>query len=208
VPTKLLQEADFKLGVTNKSAEFLKQFPFGKVPAFVSAEGHALYETSAIAQFVAGDALATSCKYEAALVQQYISLAESEVYPASCTWVYPTFGAIQFNKTVCHRWMIGFVSTLVQATARAQEDVKRILGVLNVVLETRTFLVGEKITLADITLATAFLQLYQNVLDVAFRAPFPHVNRWFVTLVNQPQFKVLPVFPFISSRSHCLGCPW
>ena len=89
--------------MTNKSAEFLKQFPFGKVPAFVSADGQALYEASAIAQYVAGasDALATKCAYESALVQQYVSLAENEVYPASCTWVYPTFGIIQYNKTVC-----------------------------------------------------------------------------------------------------------
>ena len=56
-----------------------------------------------------------------------------------------------------------FPNALLQATAKAQEDIKRILEVLNGVLETRTFLVGERITLADITLATSLLQLYQQV---------------------------------------------
>ena len=37
--------------MTNKTPEFLAQFPFGKVPAFVTENGQALYETSAIAQY-------------------------------------------------------------------------------------------------------------------------------------------------------------
>ena len=166
----------FKLGETNTTADFLAKFPFGKVPAFVTSDGHPLYETNAIAQYVAGasSTLAAKTAFEAALVQQYISIADHEIYPASCTWVYPTFGIIQYNKA---------------ATSKAQEDVKKVLAVLNSALETRTFLVGERITLADISVATALLQLYQQVLDPAFRGPFPHVNRWFVTLVNQPQFK-------------------
>ena len=30
-----------------------------------------------------------------------------------------------------------------------------------------------------------------QVFDAEFRAPFGHVNRWFVTCVNQPQFKAV-----------------
>ncbi len=56
-----------------------------------------------------------------------------------------------------------FTFFFVQATAKAQEDIKRILEVLNGVLESKTFLVGESVTLADISLATAFLQLYEQV---------------------------------------------
>jgi elongation factor 1-gamma len=172
------QAPAFKLGETNQSAEFLAKFPFGKVPAFVTDDGAALYETNAIAQYVASanNTLSTASAYEAALVQQYISIADHEIYPASCTWVYPTFGIIQFNKA---------------ATAKAQDDIKRVLQVLNGVLETKTFLVGERVTLADISVATALLQLYQQVLDPAFREAFPHVNRWFLTAVNQPQFKTV-----------------
>merc|ERR1719385_221025 len=31
--------------------------------------------------------------------------------------------------------------------------------------------------------------LYTHVMDPAFRAPFPNVNRWFMTCVNQFEFK-------------------
>ena len=31
--------------------------------------------------------------------------------------------------------------------------------------------------------------LYCQVMDPSFRAPFGNVNRWFLTTVNQPQFK-------------------
>jgi elongation factor 1-gamma len=33
------------------------------------------------------------------------------------------------------------------------------------------------------------ISLYQNVLDSGFRKPFGNVNRWFTTIVNQPQVK-------------------
>ena len=30
-----------------------------------------------------------------------------------------------------------------------------------------------------------------QVLEPSFRAPYTHVNRWFVTCINQPQFKAV-----------------
>jgi elongation factor 1-gamma len=52
-----------------------------------------------------------------------------------------------------------------------------------------TYLVGERVTLADIVVACTMLSLYQNVLDPGFRKPFGNVNRWFTTIINQPQVK-------------------
>jgi Glutathione S-transferase len=43
------------------------------------------------------------------------------------------------------------------------------LQALNTHLLPRTYLVGERITLADIGVACTLLQLYQNVLDTNFR---------------------------------------
>ncbi|MRA94325.1 hypothetical protein GH868_30915, partial [Bacillus thuringiensis] len=65
------------------------------------------------------------------------------------------------------------------------------LRVLNDFLLTRTYLVGERISLADICLCCNLLALYQIVLDPEFRQPYSNVNRWFTTLVNQPQFKAV-----------------
>lgn len=62
---------------------------------------------------------------------------------------------------------------------------------LNAHLLTRTYLVGERISLADISVACTLLQLYTHAFDPVFRAPFENVNRWFNTMINQPQFKAV-----------------
>lgn len=78
-----------------------------------------------------------------------------------------------------------------QTFERAKEDIKLALSVLNAHLLTRTYLVGERITLADISVACTLFNLYTKVLDPNYRKPFVNVNRWFLTLVNQPQFKAV-----------------
>uniref|UniRef100_A0A674GQ05 Eukaryotic translation elongation factor 1 gamma n=1 Tax=Taeniopygia guttata TaxID=59729 RepID=A0A674GQ05_TAEGU len=94
----------------------------------------------------------------------------------SCFWMFPTLGILHYNK---------------QATEVAKEEVRRVLGVLDGHLRTRTFLVGERVSLADISLVCALLWLYKQVLDPAFRGPFGNVTRWFLTCLNQPQFKAV-----------------
>ena len=41
-----------------------------------------------------------SCDVSAALVQQYVNFADSEILPAACTWTFPTLGIMQYNKQV------------------------------------------------------------------------------------------------------------
>ena len=49
-------------------------------------------------------------------------------------------------------------------------------------------MVGETITLADISVAVALLPLFQNVLEPALREQYLNVNRYFNTLINQKEF--------------------
>jgi len=49
-------------------------------------------------------------------------------------------------------------------------------------------LVGERISLADIVVATSLHRLYVKVLDSGFRKQYVNTNRWFTTIVNQPNF--------------------
>jgi len=51
-----------------------------------------------------------------------------------------------------------------QATEQAQGTVRKVLEVLDAALATRTFLVGERVTLADITVVCNLLLLYKQVL--------------------------------------------
>ncbi|KAJ3100971.1 Elongation factor 1-gamma 1 [Phlyctochytrium planicorne] len=170
--------ADVQLGVTNKTPEFLKKFPLGKVPVFEAADGYTLYESNAIAYYVAAykkdsPLLGANVK-EAAKIQQFIALADNELSPAQASWLFPILGWIPVNE---------------QNTKKAIEDTKKVLDVLNKHLLNQTFLVGESVTLADITVVTALLNFYRLVFDPAFRAPYKNVNRWFTTTINQPYFK-------------------
>ncbi|NEU33235.1 hypothetical protein GN156_21315, partial [bacterium LRH843] len=111
-----------------------------------------------------------------AQVLQWLSFADNEILPAACTWVFPCLGIMKQDK---------------QALKRAKDDVKTALEVLNKYLLNNTYLVGERVTLADIGVACTLLHLYQYVLDPAFRKDFGNVNRWFTTIINQPQAKAV-----------------
>jgi len=65
---------------------------------------------------------------------------------------------------------------------------KSVLNMLDVYMKTRTFLAGERISLADISMAMSLLPLYQYVLDEKSRNQFMNATRWFNTCVNQPNF--------------------
>merc|ERR1712018_1008545 len=131
---------------------------------------------NAIAYYVANDQLRGGKQDPLAQSQvlQWLNFADADILPAACTWVFPCLGIMQFNKG---------------ATERAKEDIKKAMTALNEHLLHQTFLVGERVTLADIVVACTMLSLYQNVLDPNFRKPFGNVNRWFTTVVNQPQVK-------------------
>merc|ERR1712121_298113 len=136
---------DFVFGETNKTPDFLKKFPLGKVPAFEGSDGTILTESNAIAYYVANDELRGGSDAAArAQVVQWMCMADSEILPASCTWVFPCMGIMQYNKN---------------STDRAKEDIKSALNALNSHLLTRTFLVGERISLADISVCCTMLIL-------------------------------------------------
>ena len=64
-------------------------------------------------------------------------------------------------------WFITWITwsiTHIQVVKQAQEDIRRVMEILNNVLATRTFLVGERVTLADITVACNLLLAYKQVL--------------------------------------------
>merc|ERR1719439_369902 len=153
------------------------QVTLGKVPAFEGSDGVLLTESNAIAYYVANDELRGGSDAAArAQVVQWMCMADNEILPAACTWVFPTMGIMQYNKT---------------ATERAKEDIKAALKTLNDHLLSRTFLVGERLSLADIAVACTMLSLYTQVLDPEFRKPFVNVTRWFNTVVNQPNAKAV-----------------
>merc|ERR1712026_469674 len=96
---KVKLASNFVFGETNTTKEFLAKFPNGKVPAFESDNGMCLFESNAIAYYVANDQLRGGKDPVAqAQVLQWLNFADSDILPAACTWVFPTLGIMQFNK--------------------------------------------------------------------------------------------------------------
>lgn len=166
----------FKMNETNQTEGYLKKFPTGKVPAYENDAGVYLFETNAIAHFLSNEQLRGKTLAEQSQVLQWIEYADREINPTSATLVYPCMGIMQFNK---------------QNNERAKSELSNILKLLNNHLRTRTYLVGERITLADIAVACDLLLLFQWIIEPSLREPYPNVTRWFLTLINQQQFQVV-----------------
>jgi len=163
---------NFVFGETNKTEDFLKKFPLGKVPAFETSDGKYLTESNAIAYYVANDQLRGNTDELRAQVIQWFGFADSEILPASSAWVFPLLGIMPYNKV---------------NVENAKEDIKKVMTYLNNYLQSKTYLVGERLTLADISVAMTMLYLYQYILEPNLRKPYQNVNRWFETVMNQPQ---------------------
>mmetsp|Transcript_6284 Transcript_6284/g.7851 ORF Transcript_6284/g.7851 Transcript_6284/m.7851 type:complete len:429 (+) Transcript_6284:97-1383(+) len=170
---------DFKMLEDNKTPEFLSKSPLGKVPVLETPQG-SIFESNAIARYVARMRRDTELYgvsfFDSAQVDSWIDFSTHEVELPATMWFYPVIGYMPFNPL---------------ATEKAKSDLAKALGVLEKHLLDKTYLVGEKITLADITIASALVYPMKLVMDADYRADFPCVVRWFMTIVNQPQFKAV-----------------
>jgi len=102
-----------------------------------------------------------------------LDFASLELQLPADAWLFPIWGHIDNNAA---------------ATSKAQNDIRKVLAILNTHLTSHTFMVGERISLADIAIASVLYPLYVEVLDLKTRKPFYNVNRWFKTVTNQPEF--------------------
>lgn len=168
---------NFEMGVSNKTPEFLKMNPLGKVPVLETPEG-AVFESNAIARYVArlkaDNPLYGSSLIDYAHIEQWMDMAATEIDAGIAKWLYPR---------------LGYGVYLPPAEEAAITGLKRSLGALNTHLASNTYLVGHSVTLADIVMACNLSIGFKNVMTKTFTSEFPHVERYFWTLVNQPNFK-------------------
>ena len=145
------------------------------MPSFESSDKKTtLFEANSIAYYVANDQLRGTSLEEKAQVLQWINYGSTEVESAVASWVYPALSLVESTP---------------QLVQRAKEDLKTVFHCVDALLKTKTFLVGERLSLADIALAADLLLAYRHVANESFRKPFPHLNRWFLTVVNQANVK-------------------
>lgn len=111
-----------------------------------------------------------------------MSYANSELLPSFGSWYLPLLGREPYNKK------------------NVEEGHKASLKKAQVVeshLTENTYLVGERLTLADIFAAGVFARAFSLVLDKEFRSKHVAITRWFTTVINQPIFKAVLENPVI-----------
>ncbi|KAJ2804479.1 hypothetical protein H4R20_002495 [Coemansia guatemalensis] len=175
----LASMSSFELGVDNKTPEFLAKYPVGKVPVFEGADGFMLFDSAAISFYLAMQSpdsgrLLGHTNQERAKILQYSFFAESELMSAATKVLHVFFGFIP----------------LVQPTFKTAEDeLARFLGALDTLVGEKTFLVGDRMTLADIDVACDLTVIYENYLLAEDRAKYNNLTRYLTDMINQPAFK-------------------
>ena len=102
-----------------------------------------------------------------------MSFGNAEVLPALGGWFRPLIGRDPYNK-----------KNVEDAQKRALETVK----VLEDHFLVNTYLVGERLTLADLFVAGLISRGFEYFFDKEWRNENPNVTRWYTTIYNQPIF--------------------
>jgi len=162
------KKLDFAKG-EHKSPEYLALNPNGAVPTLVDGD-YVLTESRAIMQYLA------SKKPEAGL------LPRDEAARADVTrWQFwdashfaPNLATLAFERVL--KGMLGMGDPDQRKIEEALGNFRRIAAVLNKRLEGKQYVVENRLTLADLTLAASMM--YSKQADVPF-ADFSNVQAWF-----------------------------
>lgn len=111
-----------------------------------------------------------------------MSYANSELIPNIGNWFRPLLGRDPYNKKN--------VDEATKTTLKAIHTLEQHFLI-------HTFLVGERITLADLFTASLIARGFEYVFDKKFRSEHPNVTRWYETIVNQPIWKAVVEKPVL-----------
>ncbi|KAK4238787.1 glutathione S-transferase [Achaetomium macrosporum] len=173
---------DFQMGVTNKTPGFLAKFPLGKVPAFESADGtFFLTESQAIARYVAesgpkAEELLGRDARERALIEQWACFAEQELV---ANMLPPVL------MCVAKLWAYDQA-----AYDRSLQVLERAVKRVEVALQGgKKYLVGDRLTFADVMVAAALTAAAKYVFDAEMRKEVPAVVSYMKAMLEVPEMK-------------------
>ncbi|KAE9977337.1 hypothetical protein BLS_001469 [Venturia inaequalis] len=156
-------------------SEYLSKYnKLGKIPTFVGADGYTLSECIAIAIYLTSQnektTLLGKTKQDYASILKWMSFANSEVLPNLAGWYRPIAGLTQYNK---------------KNVDDAQKAALKAVQILEDHLLLNTYLVGERLTLADIFTVSLLIRGFENFFDKTWREDNPNVSRWYQTVYGQ-----------------------
>jgi elongation factor 1-gamma len=162
------------------SEEYLRLNKLGKVPTFEGADGFVLSETIAIAVYLASQNEKTSLlgktKQDYATILRWMSFANTEVLTPLGGWFRPIVGRAPYNK---------------KNVDDASKAALKAIHVIEEHLLTHTYLVGERLTLADLFAASIVARGFQYFFDKKWRSENPNVTRWYETIYNTPSYSAV-----------------
>ncbi|KUI57873.1 Elongation factor 1-gamma [Cytospora mali] len=170
---------DFKMGVDNKSPEFLAKFPLGKVPVFEDSEGFRLSEASAIATYLAAsgplaDQLLGADPRTKAKIAEWTLYTNTELVANFTPAVLMLFKFIPFDEAKYNFSATVFQNSLAKVEAAVKDGKK--------------FLVGEQLTLADLEVAAALFFASGFLLDAEMRKTAPATIEYVKGIAAIPEF--------------------
>lgn len=115
-------------------------------------------------------------KQDYASIVSWLSFTNQEVLPKLGAWYRPLLGFGAYNKKTVDETAQGALKTL---------------SAFETHLTANTYLVGERITLADVFSAALISRAFGTVLDKKWRSENPATVRWFNTIINQDAFKAV-----------------
>jgi len=160
--------------------EYLKYNALSKVPTFVGSDGYVLSECIAIAVYITSQnektTLLGKTKQDYASILKWMSFFNSEVLPKLGSWYRPLLGKEPYNK---------------KSVEDNQKAALKAVAVVESHLKENTYLVSERITLADLFAVGIIARGFEFFFDKQWRSENPNVTRWYETVYNQPIYSAV-----------------
>ncbi|CAI5758246.1 unnamed protein product [Candida verbasci] len=176
LPKALVKYFKLDIKLSDKDDSYHKYFTLNKIPAFIGKKGFKLHEIIAIVIYLINEAEPNSKLLgkngaEYAQILKWLSFANTELMPTEANIFKPLTGQSPFNK-------------------KQIDDNSQYLTKILQVFESRliefTYLVGERITLADLFATTLFVRGFDFLYGEEWRKQYPGITRWFKTIIKSP----------------------
>jgi glutathione S-transferase len=182
------KQLQYELVSTNpfeKSPEFLKRSPLGRIPAFEDEHGRMLADSTVIVEYLEerfpSPMLFPKDSYERARVRWFDEYADGGMAPSLT-------GKIFFQRVISAKLMRKAPDEAVIASAVA--ELPNFLAYLEKELGTNDYLVANTFTLADISVACQLVNLRHAGVEID-AAKYPTLASWFVRVTSRPSLKPL-----------------
>jgi glutathione S-transferase len=182
------KQVPYELVATNpfdKSGDFLRRSPLGRIPALDDEEGRSLADSSVIAEYLEErfptPALFPRDPYDRARVRWFDEYADGGMAPSLTAKVF-------FQRVISAKLIKGGCDeAIVQSGLK---ELPTFFGYLERELDGRQYLVADSFTLADVSIACQLVNLGHAGVEIE-PGRFPTLAAWFGRVVARPSLAAL-----------------